>query len=580
MKILHTSDWHLGVSAEQAPREEEHRRFLDWLIAEIQERDIDVLLHSGDTFHYVQPSARCLRLYYEFLARCSRETDLCQIVVIGGNHDSPSRIDAPASILEELNVHVVGGLWGDESTWERCMCPVRRAGGDVEAVIMAVPYIHESRLGVQTAGMTHTAIRNTMVERFQHLYAKMADLAQAAYPKVPILATGHLTCYPRKLGEIEGAYHTPIHLIEALGSLPPKIFDLRYSYVALGHIHQKLEIPGPNAWYPGSPVPTDVTEARSPRHVLVVEVDPDRPEAHAEVEEVELPTWRPVFELAGPVDEVFDQVTQLEWAQELRPYLYLDMHVEAPMPDGMMKLEDLLDTYEKTDRPRLVSFKETLVQPDDFGGPDPSAFAHVPLADLTPTQVFEQMYTIRHGQPPTDKLTAAFQTLLGDEDAQPTRAPPDASASLPCSDHARHEEPAHEAPPGHAVQLELAVWRARHRLRRGPGSVPAVSDHGADGRGQVHDPGRDVPVAVRGHAPADPGYGQAGDRRPPHHVVWDRGVPRRARLQHPGPGGRRAAALARHLGVPARLQEALGQPAGPRSAACTGSPRTAPRRAS
>ena len=74
MKILHTSDWHLGVSMEQAPREQEHFRFLDWLIQEINARDIDILVHGGDTFHYVQPSARCLKIYYEFLARCSRET--------------------------------------------------------------------------------------------------------------------------------------------------------------------------------------------------------------------------------------------------------------------------------------------------------------------------------------------------------------------------------------------------------------------------------------------------------------------------------------------------------------------------
>lgn len=415
MKILHTSDWHLGVSAEQAPREAEHRRFLDWLIDEINAREIDVLIHAGDTFHYVQPSARCLKLYYEFLARCASETKLRQIVVTGGNHDSPSRLDAPGSVLEALHIHVVGGLLGDKSTWGRCLCPIRDAAGDVEAVIMAVPYIHESRLGVQTAGLTQTKIRDSMIDGFRSLYATMADLAEEAYPDVPIIATGHLTCFPTGVGEVEGAYHTPIHLIEAFGSLPPTIFDPRYAYVALGHVHQKLEIAGPNAWYPGSPIPTDVTEARSPRYVLTVEVDPDKPRAAAQVTEVEVPCWRSIFELTGPADDIIERVSGLEWEQELSPYLYLDLHVEAPMPDAMMKLEEQLKTFGTGQRPRLVRLKETLVRPDSFGAQAEHVLRYQSLAEMSPAEVFEQMYQLKHGQPPTDEIMTAFQSLLTDE---------------------------------------------------------------------------------------------------------------------------------------------------------------------
>ncbi|MEC9441729.1 MAG: exonuclease subunit SbcD [Myxococcota bacterium] len=416
MRILHTSDWHLGVSMEQAPREEEHLRFLDWLIEQINERDVDILVHGGDTFHYVQPSARCLKIYYDFLARCGRETKLRQIIVTGGNHDSASRLDAPAPVLEALNVHVVGGLTGDEDTWSRCLCPIYTEAGDaVEAVVMAVPYMHESRLGVVTAGLKPMEIRDSMIDKFRGLYAKMADIAEEKYPDIPLITTGHLTCYPDGKTDVEGAYHTPIHLIEALGSLPPDIFDLRYSYVALGHVHQKIEIAGPNAWYPGSPIPTDVTESRTPRHILIVDVDPNKPRAHATVEEVEVPDWRPVFEMFGAPDDLFDRIKDLEWDQELRPYLYLDLHVEAPMPDGMMKLDEVLSSFDNGKRPRLVRFKETLVNPNNFGGVDPSALRSVPLNELTPTDVFEKMYLLKHGQPPTDEILTAFMSLLTDE---------------------------------------------------------------------------------------------------------------------------------------------------------------------
>lgn len=416
MRILHTSDWHIGVSPDQAPRHQEHALFLDWLIQQIDEHDVEVLVNAGDTFHYMQPSARALRMHYDFLARCARETKLKQIVLTGGNHDSASRIDAPAEILNALDVHVVGGLAGDASTWDRCLCPIFTPDGHAQAVIMAVPYVHESRLGVTTAGKTPKEIRDAMIKGFADLYSKVADLGEAAYPDIPLVATGHLTCYPDGTGQVEGAYHTPIHLIEALGSLPPKIFDLRYSYVALGHVHQHMEIAGPNAWYCGSPIPTDVTETRTSRHVLLVDVDPEKPRAHAQVTKLTVPTWRPAFELFGPADDVFDQVKNLEWNpdKDLRPYLYLDLHVDAPMPDAIARLDDVMELYDDAIRPRIIRCKETLISPLAPAGVAPEVFQHTPLSEMDPTEVFEKMFTIKHGQAPTEELMLAFRSLLAE----------------------------------------------------------------------------------------------------------------------------------------------------------------------
>lgn len=414
MRILHTSDWHLGVSAEQAPREQEHVLFLDWLINELKVREVEVLVHGGDVFHHVQPSARSQKLYYRFLASCLALPKLKHIIITGGNHDSASRLDAPRDILQALNVRVVGGLFGDDDSWEQCLCPIHDEDGNLSMVVVAVPYIHESRLGVRTTGRNAVEVREEMVKQFQFVYTSLADEAERLYGDVPMITTGHLTCYPETKKEVvEGHYHTPLHQMENLGSLPPEIFDDRFCYIALGHIHKMFQIGESNAWYAGSPIPTDIVEAQTPCWVIQVDVTPDH---LAQVELVQVPNWRPIYDLQGPPEDVLKEIEGLEWEEPLPPYLYIDFHVDAPMYDGMTKVTELLQAFEKKRRPRVIRMKETLTAVEE-AHPVLEDFSRKPLIELAPGEVFEKMYTIKHGQPPPEHIVSAFSSLLGEEEA-------------------------------------------------------------------------------------------------------------------------------------------------------------------
>jgi exonuclease SbcD len=109
MKILHTSDWHIGRSLYGRKRYDEFSAFLDWLAEFIQTENIDALLVAGDIFDTSMPSNRAQELYYRFL--CKVSASCCRhIVVIAGNHDSPSFLNAPKELLRALNVHVVGSI--------------------------------------------------------------------------------------------------------------------------------------------------------------------------------------------------------------------------------------------------------------------------------------------------------------------------------------------------------------------------------------------------------------------------------------------------------------------------------------
>ncbi|HKM07758.1 MAG TPA: exonuclease subunit SbcD, partial [Sphaerochaeta sp.] len=107
MKLLHTSDWHLGRMLYRQKRYEEFSLFLDWLLATIEEQQIDILLVSGDIFDTTTPSNMAQKLYYNFLSRLSA-TSCHSTVIIGGNHDSPTFLNAPKALLQAFNVHVIG----------------------------------------------------------------------------------------------------------------------------------------------------------------------------------------------------------------------------------------------------------------------------------------------------------------------------------------------------------------------------------------------------------------------------------------------------------------------------------------
>ena len=112
MKVLHTSDWHLGGLLHERKRYEEHEKFLNWLIDLLRKEDIDVLLVAGDIFDTVTPSNRAQELYYQFLHMASSIPGL-QVVITAGNHDSPTLLNAPKGLLKALHIHVIGTITDD-----------------------------------------------------------------------------------------------------------------------------------------------------------------------------------------------------------------------------------------------------------------------------------------------------------------------------------------------------------------------------------------------------------------------------------------------------------------------------------
>lgn len=129
MRLLHTADWHLGQTLHGVPRTYEHARFLSWLLTTIGEQAIDALLIAGDVFDSASPPPAAQEQYYQFLATARRLYPRLQVVVVGGNHDSAARLDAPAPVLQAIGVKVIGGLLPDDPP-ERAVVPLLDASGE------------------------------------------------------------------------------------------------------------------------------------------------------------------------------------------------------------------------------------------------------------------------------------------------------------------------------------------------------------------------------------------------------------------------------------------------------------------
>ena len=150
MKIICTSDWHLGNLFHGNDRLPEHRHFLSWLLARIKEQHPDALLIAGDIFDNGNPSAAAQSAYYEFLADATETCPDMNVVIIAGNHDSASRLEAPRALLTRHKVEIRGNIhrsWvanEDGGNWvinyDDLMIPINGGDGS-QAIVLTVPYL-------------------------------------------------------------------------------------------------------------------------------------------------------------------------------------------------------------------------------------------------------------------------------------------------------------------------------------------------------------------------------------------------------------------------------------------------------
>ncbi len=265
LRVLHTADWHLGKPLGEYSREPEHAQFLEFLFGAIQQHAVDALVIAGDVFDSANPPQAALGQYYDFLSRLYRDTT-CQVIVVGGNHDSPGTLEAPRQLLRSLRTCVVGAK---PDRLADLVVPLPSVN-DPRLLVAAVPFLRDRDLRVGQSGQTATQIQRELVKGIRACYAAATEAATtaAAGQPLPILATGHLTVKGCKASESEREIH-----IGGLGAVTADVFPPELAYVALGHLHRPQTAGPDHVRYSGSPIALSFSEATDHKEVRVLDFE-------------------------------------------------------------------------------------------------------------------------------------------------------------------------------------------------------------------------------------------------------------------------------------------------------------------
>jgi len=404
MRLLHTSDWHLGQTLHNYERGYEHQRFLDWLLDTLVTERVDVLLVAGDVFDNANPSAASQKQLYVFLQQARARLPALQLVVIAGNHDSAGRLEAPGPLLAAHGTHVIGHLLRGEDgqiDLERLLLPLSGADGQVQAWCLAVPFLRPGDVPKLPAGDTQDAYLGGIAL----LYRQLTDLALARrQPGQAILAMGH--CHMVG-GEMSNDSERRI-VIGGTEMLPSGIFDTSIAYAALGHLHKAQAVGGQeHIRYCGSPIPLSFAEVNYRHQVLCLDIDGETLQS---VRVIEVPRAVPLLRVPAapaPIAEVLAQLAALEVPDapaEAQPFLEVRVRLDAPEPGLRTRIETALDG-----KPVRLAKIETSSAARSSA---PENMTLDQLGQLQPDDIFRLLYQQKYAREAPPELLSALAELL------------------------------------------------------------------------------------------------------------------------------------------------------------------------
>ena len=374
LKILHTSDWHLGRSLYGQNRHAEFAAFLDWLMQTLQQERVDVLMIAGDVFDTITPNHAAQELYYRFLAQVSAYCLCRHIIIIGGNHDSASFLNAPKALLFALNVHVIGAA---TNPIDKEVLVLKNAQGEPAAFVCAVPYLRDRDVRLSVDGESSQdkslALTQGIKDHYRQALAIAEHKQQELGSNAPIIAMGHLFSQGGMTLDADGVRELYVGSLAHIGA---DCFD-GFDYVALGHLHVPQAVGGQaHIRYCGSPIPMGFGEAKQQKQVLHVAFTGRLPEITA----INIPNFQVLQRIQGDLPHIQAELKQL---MQSGSTAYIEVVYQGN--ELVADLSEKLDAQVQGSDLRLLRVYNRQFVNNVLA----SASADATLPDLNPTEVFE-----------------------------------------------------------------------------------------------------------------------------------------------------------------------------------------------
>ncbi|WP_039655786.1 exonuclease SbcCD subunit D [Clostridium tyrobutyricum] len=406
MRILHTSDWHLGKNLEGYSRMDEQEAFLKDFIGIVEENHIDLIIVAGDIYDSYNPPARAEKMFYDTLKKLSSGGKRMTLI-IAGNHDNPDRLVAAGPLAKEHGIIMIGtpktivspGKYGDHTVVDSGNGYVEIEINGERAVILTLPYPSEKRLNEVLYDEMDTEIKK--VRSYNDRIKSIFDNLSKNYRDDTInLVVSHLFT----IGSQEGGSERNVQLGGSF-IVDGSCFPEKAQYVALGHIHKPQIVPGTNGIvrYSGSPLQYNKKEINFKKKCFIVDVKPCE---QCRVEEIEFKIYKPIE--IWKCKSVEEAIKKCKINKDRNCFVYIEIMTDTYIGEEAIKLM-------KTNKKDIIEIVPKIVG-ENVDNIDIGSFSEKPFEEIFKEFYFKE----RKVEPQQEVVDTLLSIMNGGEEENET----------------------------------------------------------------------------------------------------------------------------------------------------------------
>ncbi|MBV4415322.1 exonuclease SbcCD subunit D [Clostridium tyrobutyricum] len=406
MRILHTSDWHLGKNLEGYSRMDEQEAFLKDFIGIVEENHIDLIIVAGDIYDSYNPPARAEKMFYDTLKKLSSGGKRMTLI-IAGNHDNPDRLVAAGPLAKEHGIIMIGtpktivspGKYGDHTVVDSGNGYVEIEINGERAVILTLPYPSEKRLNEVLYDEMDTEIKK--VQSYNDRIKSIFDNLSKNYRDDTInLVVSHLFT----IGSQKGGSERNVQLGGSF-IVDGSCFPEKAQYVALGHIHKPQIVPGTNGIvrYSGSPLQYNKKEINFKKKCFIVDVKPCE---QCRVEEIEFKIYKPIE--IWKCKSVEEAIKKCKINKDRNCFVYIEIMTDTYIGEEAIKLM-------KTNKKDIIEIVPKIVG-ENVDNIDIGSFSEKPFEEIFKEFYFKE----RKVEPQQEVVDTLLSIMNGGEEENET----------------------------------------------------------------------------------------------------------------------------------------------------------------